>query len=104
LIEALSGRLIKEFGKGFQARNLWWMRDFYLKFPILNAMRSELTWTHYRLLLKVEDAEARFLRDRGRRGQLVNAAIGAADRHAVLRARGAFQTQTGDARQRARAI
>lgn len=59
LIESLAERLIKEFGKGFQPRNLWWMRDFYLKFPILNAVRSELSWTHYRLLLRVENPQAR---------------------------------------------
>jgi hypothetical protein len=59
LIESLGERLTKEFGKGFQSRNLWWMRDFYLKFPILNAVRSELSWTHYRLLLRVENPDAR---------------------------------------------
>ena len=59
LIESLSERLTQEFGKGFQSRNLWWMRDFYLKFPILNSLRSELTWTHYRLLLRVENPEGR---------------------------------------------
>jgi predicted nuclease of restriction endonuclease-like (RecB) superfamily len=59
VIESLAHRLIAEFGKRFQSRNLWWMRDFYLKFPILNALRSELAWTHYRLLLRVENANAR---------------------------------------------
>jgi hypothetical protein len=59
LIESLAERLTAEFSKGFQSRNLWWMRDFYLKFSILNALRSELSWTHYRLLLKVERQEAR---------------------------------------------
>src|SRR5438876_805277 len=55
LIEALALRLTVEGNKGFQSRNLWWMRDFYLKFPKMNALRSELSWTHYRLLLKVEN-------------------------------------------------
>ncbi|MFN7949500.1 MAG: PDDEXK nuclease domain-containing protein [Blastocatellia bacterium] len=59
LIESLSERLTADFGRGFQSRTLWWMRDFYLKFPILNALRSELSWTHYRLLLKVENPQAR---------------------------------------------
>ena len=59
LIEDLAQRLKTDGGKGFQARNLWWMKDFYLKFPILNAVRSELAWTHYRLLLKVENPAAR---------------------------------------------
>lgn len=59
LIESLAERLTTEFSKSFQPRNLWWMRDFYLKFSILNALRSELSWTHYRLLLKVDRPEAR---------------------------------------------
>ena len=59
LIESLAERLTVEFSKGFQSRNLWWMRDFYLKFPKVNALRSELSWTHYRLLLKINSPEAR---------------------------------------------
>lgn len=59
LIEDLSARFKADDMKGFQARNLWWMRDFYLKFPKVNAVRSELSWTHYRLLLKVEKPAAR---------------------------------------------
>ena len=35
------------------------MRQFYLTFPILHALRGELTWTHYRLLLSVENEQAR---------------------------------------------
>jgi predicted nuclease of restriction endonuclease-like (RecB) superfamily len=59
LIEGLSARMRADGQKGFHPRNLWWMRDFFLKFPILNALRSELSWTHYRLLLKVENDAAR---------------------------------------------
>ena len=58
-LERLSKRLTEEFGKGFDIRNLRYMRSFYLKFPIRNALRSELTWTHYRSLLRVESEEAR---------------------------------------------
>ncbi len=59
VIETLAERLVKESGNnGFSSRNLWWMKEFYLKFPILNALRSELSWTHYRLLLKVEKQDA----------------------------------------------
>jgi hypothetical protein len=43
LIEELTANLSKEFGAGFTARNLWYMRDFYRAFPILNALRSELS-------------------------------------------------------------
>lgn len=35
------------------------MRDFYQKFPIWNAVRTELSWTHYRTLLRVEHDVAR---------------------------------------------
>jgi len=59
LIVGLSVKLIAEFGKGFDVSNLWHMRQFYLLFPILDAVRRELTWTHYRLLLKVDNAAAR---------------------------------------------
>jgi len=59
LIKELSIRLTGDYGKGFNERNLWYMRDFYLTFPKVNALRSELTWTHYRLLLKVDKEEAR---------------------------------------------
>lgn len=59
LIKELSIKLSKEFGKGFDERNLWYIRNFYLMFPIMNAVRSELSWTHYRLLLSIENKEAR---------------------------------------------
>lgn len=81
LMEELSRRLSSDYGKGFSKNNLWYMRQFYLSFPILhaargesdihpstlhentaplsNSLRKELSWTHYRLLLKVEKPEAR---------------------------------------------
>lgn len=59
LIDDLSLGLTQEFGKGFDARNLRNMRAFYQQFPIWNAVRTELSWTHYRTLLKVESAAAR---------------------------------------------
>ena len=59
LIQSLAARLKAAGLKGFQARNLWRMRDFYLKFPKVSALRSQLSWTHYRLLLKVEQSAAR---------------------------------------------
>ena len=59
LIKGLSERLAADFGKGFDSSNLWNMRKFYMTFPIIDAVRRELSWTHYRLLLKVENNEAR---------------------------------------------
>lgn len=48
-----------DFGKGFTAANLKNMRQFYLTFPKSYALRSELSWTHYRLLMRVENENAR---------------------------------------------
>lgn len=59
VLQSLSERLTEEFGKGFDVRNLRNMRSFYLEFPKWNAVRSELTWTHYRSLLRVENEAAR---------------------------------------------
>ncbi len=59
IIQSLSARLKAEGLKGFGRRNLAWMREFYLKFQNLHALRAELSWTHYGLLLKVESDAAR---------------------------------------------
>lgn len=59
LISNLAATLTVEFGKGFDERNLRNMRGFFQCFPIWNAVRSELNWTHYRILLRVEDEQAR---------------------------------------------
>ena len=48
-----------DFGKGFTVTNLKYMRKFYLTFPKSHALRDQLTWTHYRLLMKVENEKAR---------------------------------------------
>ena len=59
LVKELSDRLTKEFGKGFDYSNVKNMRQFYLTFPIGDALRSQLSWTHYRLLMRVEKEPAR---------------------------------------------
>lgn len=91
LMEQLSKKLTTEFGKGFTATNIKYMRLFYIAFPIRHALRdkfqkgkkqlqishalrdqsllkkqqiwdllrTELSWTHYRLLLAVENVDAR---------------------------------------------
>jgi len=45
--------------KGFDESNLRNMRLFYQVFPIRDALRHELSWTHYRSLLRIEDSSAR---------------------------------------------
>ena len=59
LLRFLSDRLTAEFGKGFDESNLRNMRRFYMTFPIQDSLRPELSWTHYRALMKVEDEAAR---------------------------------------------
>ena len=59
VLENLSNKLSKEFGSGFSIRSLQQMKKFYLVFPNTNALRSQLTWTHYRSLLRVENENAR---------------------------------------------
>jgi predicted nuclease of restriction endonuclease-like (RecB) superfamily len=59
LIKELSRRLTRDYGQGFTESNLKYMRQFYLTFSNSHALRDELTWTHYRLLLKIEKEAAR---------------------------------------------
>lgn len=59
LLKFLSQKLTKEFGKGFTVRNLNSMRAFYITFPNWNSLSANLSWTHYRMLLKVEDEKIR---------------------------------------------
>lgn len=59
VLQEVSEKLQQEFGNGFSVRNLQQMRKFYVTFPNTNALRSQLTWTHYRALLRVENDDAR---------------------------------------------
>jgi predicted nuclease of restriction endonuclease-like (RecB) superfamily len=62
LIKQLSKDLSAELGKGFSVANLRNFRQFYQTFPDFGkhyALRSELSWTHYRLIMRVNDAKAR---------------------------------------------
>ena len=59
VLPELAKRLTEEFGSGFSAPSLWNYRQFYLQFPILSALRRELTWTHYKSLLRIETPTAR---------------------------------------------
>ena len=59
VLEGLAERLQAEFGKGFDQSNLRNMRAFFVTYPIRDALRRELSWTHYRLLLRVDNQAAR---------------------------------------------
>jgi len=55
LINNLSETLKKEFGSGFSYRQLAYCRKFYKVYPIVNAVRAELNWYQYRLLVSIDD-------------------------------------------------
>lgn len=59
LLKYLSGELTKEFGRGFDVTNLRKMRQFYLAFPKRDALCLELSWSHYRLLMRIDSEERR---------------------------------------------
>ena len=58
-INELSKRLTADFGKGFTPSNLRYMRQFYLYFPNYHTVCDNLSWSHYRSILKVSDKDAR---------------------------------------------
>ena len=59
LMKVVSVRLTAEFGEGFTVSNLRNMRQFYLAFPKRYTLCSELSWSHYRILMRVENENAR---------------------------------------------
>ncbi len=59
VLKYISERLTAEFGKGFSVQGLRNMRQFYLAFPDRSKVREELSWSHYRLLMRVGDEDAR---------------------------------------------
>jgi hypothetical protein len=62
LLKNLSKELTTEFGKGFSLANLKNFRLFYINFPEFGksyAVRSFLSWTHYRLIMRIKDENAR---------------------------------------------
>jgi predicted nuclease of restriction endonuclease-like (RecB) superfamily len=59
LIKYLSEQLQPEFGSGFSYRNLNVFRQFYRTFPIVHALRAQLSWTHYKLLLPIDNEDKR---------------------------------------------
>ena len=61
LIELLSKELTVAYGKGFGTRNLWLFKQFYLTFndiEILHTRVQNLTWSHIRTTLRVDDPVA----------------------------------------------
>ncbi|MCF6312790.1 MAG: PDDEXK nuclease domain-containing protein [Verrucomicrobiales bacterium] len=59
ILKNLAEALSTEFGKGLDERELRRIRQFYLTFPIRDTVRPELSWSHYRLLIRISDETAR---------------------------------------------
>lgn len=59
LLKYLSEKLTAEFGKCFDERNLRKMRQFYMMYSIRDSLRPELSWTHYRTLMRISDKKRR---------------------------------------------
>lgn len=59
IVKALSKYLTAEYGEGFSSTNLWLMRQFFQTFPILHSLSGELTWTHYKSLIRIDNIEKR---------------------------------------------
>ena len=59
LLKYLSEKLTAEFGTGFTERNLRNMRQFYQAYPIRHTVCTELSWSHYRILMRISDDKRR---------------------------------------------
>lgn len=59
LINSIAKRLTDNFGKGFSARNLRNMRQFFIAFPIWQTVSAKLSWSHYMTLMRVSSPKAR---------------------------------------------
>jgi hypothetical protein len=58
IVHALSAQLQREYGHGFTKRNLFNMIRFAHVFPdeeIVTALRAQLSWTHFRILIAIDD-------------------------------------------------
>lgn len=59
LLQFLSDKLTAEFGKGYTVRNLRNMRQFYIAYQKRHTLCTELSWSHYRILMRISDEERR---------------------------------------------
>ena len=63
LLKTLASEIVPLYGTSYSERNLYSMRQLYMMFPdmeILNSRVQNLTWTHFRKLLRVTDDDARY--------------------------------------------
>ncbi len=59
LTKFIAEQLEPEYGSGFSKRQIELFRQFYRNFPIANALRSQLGWTHYKLLIRIDGQDKR---------------------------------------------
>jgi predicted nuclease of restriction endonuclease-like (RecB) superfamily len=59
LIKNIAEQLQPEFGSGFSYRQVNLYRQFYRTFPIVHALRAQLSWTHYKALLSLDKNDKR---------------------------------------------
>ena len=59
IIRNLSKELTPDYGSGFGVRQLEQARQFYVEYPIANALRSQFNWTQYRALIQISDKDKR---------------------------------------------
>ena len=59
IVKSLAEKLETEYGSGFSKRQLEFCRQFYNIFPIANALRSQLNWSQYRMLIQISDPDKR---------------------------------------------
>lgn len=59
LIKSLAKEIEPEYGSGFGERQLSFCRQFYKTYPIVNALRSQLNWSQYRMLIQIPDPDKR---------------------------------------------
>jgi predicted nuclease of restriction endonuclease-like (RecB) superfamily len=59
LMKSLANTLEPQFGTGFSYRQLNLFRQFFRTFPIVNALRSQFSWTHYRMLIRIDNEDKR---------------------------------------------
>ena len=59
IIEVLSSKLTSEFGSGFSSVSIRRMRKFYELYPIWSTVSTELNWSHFQELIKIDRKEER---------------------------------------------
>ncbi|MCW2119207.1 DUF1016 N-terminal domain-containing protein [Flavobacterium sp. 7A] len=59
VVKYLSTNLKPIFGSGYSSRQLYQFIQFYKTFPIVNAVRSQLNWSQYRILIALTDEDKR---------------------------------------------